>query len=193
MMEMATEARYGWELPDLADVADGPDAFLQFANDVSDTISNTTVQTYTPSWTSLTSGGNPFGVATRSGHYRMLNKVVDFVARLTFGSGTSGGLGELMVGLPVPANSSTQYVVNCILWTPSSGGTWLGYGAIDQQSGFTNMRPQFPINNARSDMSGWASTGGILGLSIPTVPSNPGGYSVMNGGYFTAHGRYFAA
>lgn len=190
---MATQADFGWELPDLSDVADGPDAFLQFADDIAATVKDRGLTSYTPSWTSEGSA-QPSNTLRREGFYRIDNGICTFNAHLFFGPNTNGGSGNLQIGLPVPANSaiSTQHL-SAHLWTPAATAVWHGPAFIDFASNWIRARPFFAVNNTRSDMLGWASTGGFLGLSIPTIPANPGSYSVMNGGDFSIHGSYFIA
>lgn len=189
---MATQADFGWELPDMSDIADGPDAFLQFADDIAGTLKDRTLTTYTPSWTSA-GAQQPAGTSLRQGHYRVDNGICTFAAHLYFGPGTIGGSGKLSIGIPVPAASviATQQL-NCHLWTPNASAVWHGVAFIDSQSGWTSARPYFPVNNARSDMLQWAHTAGDFGLSVPTVGSAPG-YNVMNGGDVTLNGSYFVA
>lgn len=186
---MATEARYGWELPDLADVADAPGAFLEFANDVSDTIADSIYTSYTPVWVSDV-GNNPINPSARVGLYKMRNKIVDFYVAISFGASTLGGSGALEVGLPTAANSGfAQQIANCMLWTPGAGVVWNGPGTIDSSTAFSRVRPHFPIDATRSDMAPWASTAGLAGLSIPNLP----GSSIQNGGRIIVQGSYFAA
>jgi len=190
---MATQADFGWELPDLSDVADGPDAFLQFADDIAATVKDRALISYTPSWNSA-GAQQPSGTASRQGFYRVDNGICTFSAHLYFGPSTIGGSGKLSIGLPVPATSaiSTQ-TVDTHLWTPSASAVWHGVGFIDVQSGWTTARPYFPVNNSRSDMLQWAHTAGDFGLAIPTITGAVGGFNVMNGGDITLNGSYFVA
>jgi hypothetical protein len=190
---MATQGTYGWELPDLSDVADGPDAFQQFADDVATTIGDRVLATYTPSWVSE-GPAQPTNPSKREGFYRIDNGVCTFAVHLYFGASTSGGTGKLSIGLPVPATSviSSQQVMSH-LWTPSANAVWHGPAFIDSATNWLRARPYFPVNNARSDMFAWASGAGDFGLPIPTIPSNPGSWNVMNGGDITLNGSYFIA
>jgi hypothetical protein len=190
---MATQADFGWELPDLSDIADGPDAFLQFADDVAGTIKDRAFTSYTPGWFSEGST-QPSNPATRTGFYRVHNGLCHFIVNLHFGAGTNGGTGALSVGLPLPATSVVGYQqIACYLWTPQASAVWLGHGVVDGVHNYTRIRPYFPVSNSRSDTLQWASSNGFLGLSVPSVPVNPGNSSVQNGGDFHAQGTYFIA
>jgi len=188
---MATQADFGWELPDLSDVADGPDAFLQFADDIAATIKDRGLTSYTPSWTSQGSQ-QPANPASRFGIYRIDHGLCTFNAKLVFGVTTLVGSGALQVGIPVPALNTVQHLVQCMLWTPSASAIWYGPGFIDSATNYQSVQPEFPVQNDRSDMLPWASIGGFLGRQTPYVPSN-NGYPVMAGGYITIQGQYFVA
>lgn len=198
---MAVQGTFGWELPDLSDIADGPDAFLQFADDVAATISDGTWQTYSPSWNTVPgqiypgapTTTTPSGIATRDGYYTLRNKTCDFMVELTFGSSVYGAYGALSVGLPVAASTlhTYQQFVQCSLSTPSTGTTWVGPAYID--AGATVCRPYFSISSARADMLPWASAAGVF-----TNKSNPdcngdGRTCIQPGGRIVIQGRYHTA
>lgn len=199
---MATEARYGWELPDLGDVADASLAFSQFASDISDTIADGTTTSYTPSWQTVpgqawagSPNTQPTGTTSRAGMYTVRNKECEVFARLFFGPNSYGAYGGLSIGLPVPASSAIPYYqqLSCILFTPDWGSSsWWGYGAIDP--GGSVVRPHFPINRSRSDMLPWCSVAAAwTNSAIPHGPDNPGFSSIQNGGSIYVQGRYFVA
>jgi hypothetical protein len=189
---MAQQSDFLWELPDLSDIADGPDAFLQFADGIAGTIKDRSLSSYTPLWSS-DGAAQPVNTSKREGFYRIDHGVCTFNAHLFFGPSTNGGSGRLFIGLPVPGSSSiTTQHISAHLWTPTASAVWHGAAYIDTPS--RNVaRPYFPVNNARSDMLQWASALGDFGLSVPQIPSNPGGWSVMNGGDIALHGSYFVA
>ena len=91
---MATSPKYGWRLPDLGDVADGPAAFSALAVDAENTIADKTVPTYTPTWTAAGTS-QPTNPQSRGGWYRVQNGICDFAAQILFSSSTTGGTGDL--------------------------------------------------------------------------------------------------
>lgn len=197
---MATEARYGWELPDLGDVADAPGAFLEFANDVSATIADSVRTSYTPTWNSIPAqvfAGNPTntqpsGLASRTGSYIVKNKVCFFYAQLQFNSSTYGSYGALSVGLPVPASGAHPYqTVICNLHTPQTATIWPGIAFID--SGASVARPHFALNYNRNDMLPWSSVAAIhVNKPVPDVLLN-GVSNISDGGALFINGSYFIA
>lgn len=192
---MAQQTDFLWEIPDLSDIADGPEAFTLFADDIAATIKDRTLTAYTPIWVS-DGATQPANTLKREGFYRIDNGICTFNAHLYFGPSTSGGSGRLSIGLPVPANTSiASQHFSAHLWTPSASAVWHGMAFIDVVTNFQRARPYFPVNNARSDMLQWASQGGDFNLPAPFVSSNSGNgnSSVMSGGDISIHGSYFVA
>lgn len=196
---MATQADYGWELPDLSDIADGPDAFLQFADDVAGTIKDGTLLTYTPSWQTVqgqrypgSPDTQPFGLATRIGRYSVRNKMCWVQIFVTFGDNSYGAYGGLSLGLPLPAsNGGTPYqMMPCSIGTPRTATVWNGQAFIDD--GSSVIRPHFPISTSRVDMLPWSSVSSLwTNSAIPQTDSgNPQYTNVQSGGYVVVQGTY---
>lgn len=191
---MAVTPVYKWPIPNLTDVADGPDGFSDLANAIEATLTDTLKSTYTPSWTS--SATNPANPASRAGWYRVENAICDFVAQLTFGASTSGSYGDLSIGLPVPASAviPRQICGTVILLTAGivNNDRWAGYattGNTDQ----SNCAPWFPVDATRNNFGRW-SNADSSGSTESGVPNVDGAfYNIRNGGYIVVQGRYFTA
>lgn len=184
---MATEARYGWELPDLGDVADGPFAFDEFAKDVSNTVADVTLQSYTPQWGSL-GASQPGGTTSREGKYAIRNGWCDVSIFLTFGAGTSGGTGQLYVTLPVAPNNAIKfYQFQTMLYSPGYGW-WHGWGNANSSS--NRLTPYFAHDVVAGLTFPWsnATDGNTPGTGFPRIN---GTWAIQNAGEFHAYGRYY--
>jgi hypothetical protein len=186
---MAVTPVYGWRIPDLGSVADGPDGFSDLALDIEGTVNGSNILAYTPSWSS--DGGNqPTNPASRSGTYQVRNKVCQFAARLTFGSSTNAGTGILRVGLPLQARAGMLQFATCYLYVPNDHPVWFGQSEI--RGGENTCIPGF-TDRTNGLFGYWIN--GAEGTSAPTGQPRTvnGGYSVTNGGYIQVAGSYFVA
>ncbi len=178
---------FGWPVPVLGDVADGPDGFSDLALAVEATVNNPAVLTYTPSWTA---DGNiqPVNPATRVGYYQVSKKICYYYARLTFGASVGGGNGPLRIGLPLPGKTGlTQIASTAWLFVPG-GGSFQGMGEI--RAGEQTVLPQFQVNSANNTMGYWQSesVGGGIATTLPTTTGTV--RSVTNGGFIIVNGTY---
>lgn len=182
-----TSPSYGWRLPTLADVADGPAAFLNMATDIEGTINDKALLTYTPSWNS--SGAiQPSNPASREGKYSVRNGWCDVSIKLTFGGSTSGGSGNLDLGLPlIPSTAIAEALFHAKLYTPGVGW-WNGYAFAN--SGSTKVYPFFPQSLNTPLCNPWRSSdaSGAIGTGIPTLG---GQYGIASGGDIVVYGRYY--
>ncbi len=185
---MATTPVYGWRIPDLGSVADGPDGFSDLALDIETTVAGSSILAYTPTWTS--DGANqPLNPASRSGTYQVQNKVCQFAARLTFSSSTNGGTGVLRVGLPQPARAGMLQFATCYLYVPNDHPVWLGQAEI--RAGENTCIPTF--KDRLNGLDGyWMNAGADTSPGGPPRTVN-GSYNVTNGGFIQVAGSYFVA
>lgn len=184
---MATEARYGWELPDLGDVADGPFAFKEFADDVSATIANTAIQSYSPQWASL-GGQQPGNTSSREGKYAVRNGWCDVSITLEFGPGVSGGTKQLYLTLPVAASTAIKtHFFQAVLFSPGYGW-WQGWAYAD--GGVNRVYPYFAHPTVPGLTYPWenAPESGQAGAGTPRIN---GTWAVANTGNLRVTGRYY--
>lgn len=189
---MATEARYGWELPDLGDVADAPAAFLQFANGVSATLAATGSSSYTPTWT--TDGSlQPVNPATRSGTYQTFKGATMVNIAFTFGASAGGGNGAMRFGLPLPGRAGLLQFVPCRIFIPNTGSV---FGVAEIRSGENTALPMFPL---QATASGFNAIYGYFQNANDSAGNPPdtavpraldGLYPVRNGSAFNLSGSY---
>lgn len=192
---MATTPKYGWTIPDLGDVADGPAAFSTLAVGIENTIADKTISTYTPSWVS-DGVGQPTNPSARAGWYRVQNGICTFSAQIIFDSSTSGGRGDLKIGLPVPASGtvSRQFAGHAHLSAPGASGADRIFGVISIGSGDTGYAaPWFPTSGTVSNHARWRVADDGSGTGTTGVPSVSSGWNVRNGGYVAITGTYFTA
>lgn len=185
---MATQADFGWEIPDLSDIADGPAAFTEFANGIAGTLKNAALQTYTPGWASNGSV-QPGSTASREGVYAVRNGWCDIYIRLAFGAGTSGGTGILNTTLPIaPAAGVSHALLTCYLYTPGIG--WFtGFASATPND--IRCYPFFPVGGTGAHHHAqWinAPEGNPISQGVPQVI---GGWAIGNTGDFGLSGRYY--
>jgi hypothetical protein len=188
---MAVTPVYGWRIPDLGSVADGPDGFSDLALDIEGTVNGANILTYTPSWTA-DGNAQPLNPGERSGVYQVRNKVCQFFAQLTFTSSTGGGAGALRVGLPVPARAGMLQFAPCRLSIPADHPLWMGMAEI--RSGENSCIPAFPVTSTNSIYGYWQSVSAVGQPTSTGVPRTVnGGFNIVNGGSITVAGTYLAA
>jgi hypothetical protein len=188
MMEMATQADYGWDIPDLSDIADGPGAFTQFANDIAGTFKDKVIQSYTPAWQSNGSI-QPGGTSSREGKYVVRNGWCDVYIRLAFGIGVSGGTGILNCTLPIPpSNVLSHGLFHTYLYTPGIG--WFqGFASVN--IGDIKVYPFFPVGGTGTHhCAQWinAPEGNPPGQGVPLINGN---WAIMQDGDMSIMGRYY--
>jgi hypothetical protein len=189
---MAVTPVYGWPIPDLGNVADGPDGFAKMANSIEATVSSKGFLSYTPAWTS---GGSlqPSNPISRLGRYRVLNGWCDVIIQIGFGPSTSGGKGQLRLSLPVPAVADlTEQLLFAALWCPGAGLKFLGVGQILTPS-FTFVTPLLPIDTTHNNVTPWMSAQDGTGVPGTGFPEIPGSASVQSSGNIYVQGRYLIA
>lgn len=183
-----TEPTYGWRIPTLTDPADGPDGFSEQAADIAATMADRAVLTYVPAWAS---GGasQPANPSLRTGTYRVDHGLCEVSIVLYFGSTTSGGSGNLTLGLPKAARSdiALQFLV-CQTLIPGYPGIIAGLANVSPSA--VVCQPTFPQAENDVRMAGWRSAldSGGAGSGVPLVP---GQYPIQSGGWIMVHGRYF--
>ena len=185
---MGATTTYGWETPDLVDPANAPAAFLTALQDVEDTVKDTTILTYTPSWTS--SGGPPSSPASLTGWYRVDHGLCYVLIALYAGPSTSGGYGDLVLTLPLPPRAGiSAQVLDAKLYSAAPGGG-VYRGHCDIFPGATSFAPLFPASSSDVRMSNWRNADGTVapGTGIPMVP---GQYALTNGSNVFIKGHYF--
>lgn len=192
---MALTTPDGWTTPDLSSPADITQ-ITTLAQAVEATINKKSLLSYTPSWTSV-GGAQPSNPASRQGFYTVgSDGWCDFYARIMFGASTSGGSGSLMVGLPLPADSTmiTQNV-QAVLHNPVGARVlWVGTAQVDNYGNYRSIQPWFPYSPTDSRQFPWASAGSPwTNTPIPNVGAAAGTYSVQNGGNILVTGRYRVA
>lgn len=178
---------FGWPLPVLADVADGPDAFSDLGLAIEGTINNPNVLTYTPSWTA-DGTIQPVNPSTRVGYYQMQKKICHVYARIEFGASVGGGNGALRIGLPAPGKTGMIQLLNCWTFIPGNGH-FEGLGEV--RAGEQTVLPRFPYSPGNCTVAYWQSesVGGGIGTTIPAALSGTV-RSVTNGAYIVINGSY---
>jgi hypothetical protein len=111
-------------------------------------------QTYTPTWSGLTSAGSGFA---STGRYCRIGNVIHVSAQLTAGTSPSLGTGTITVSLPVTASS-----------TPTGNFGWQGLGRHNPNDGstFKTLIPQVDpgdttatVFGLRQSDAGWTTPG----------------------------------
>jgi hypothetical protein len=184
---MGTTTLYGFPYPEDATTAKGYEATRLLAEAVETKYLAADFTSFTPTWVS-DGTAQPGGAAARFGYYRSEHGWCDVVVCLTFGGSTSGGNGNLRVGLPIAASSAiVEQLIMCKLWTPSVGN-WEGLGDIKASN--TYFSPQFPTVGSQTNLGSWSSASSPSGGGGSGIPQIPGGYPIQSGGNFYAAGRY---
>lgn len=185
---MAVTPGHGWPIPDLANVADGPDGFSDLAIAIENTLDSRSQQSYTPAWASLGSV-QPANPSARQGLYRVIGPNCYFNTVISFGASTTGGKGALRVSIPVPASTAIaeQWVI-CTLLTPGSSTRWQGIAQITSAAN-TWCNPTFCSSSTENQLANW------MGSQESTVAGYPsiGVATVQNGGHIRINGFYAVA
>lgn len=179
-------APFNWNYPLIGESAHAPNGFQMLGEDVAATLTDTTVQPYTPTWTA--SGAQPGALGAVQGRYRVDHGICYFSAYLGFGAGTSGGTGTLAVGLPKAARADVQsQLVDCWLHVPAYAH-FFGTGNIGASA--TTVQPFLGVGGTNTGYQQWinADSNNTPGTGSPNVPSN---WNVLTGGWFVMSGRYF--
>ena len=186
---MGATTTYGWRTPDLVDPANAPLAFQTALQDAENTVKDTTVLTYTPSWTSE-GAVQPSG-ALRTGYYRAANGICHIAVAILGQAGVSGGTGTLTVSAPLPASTTIrrQLIPAYFVAVTAGGGVFSGFANLTNTDG-TKMRIYLPGSSSDTRLAEWrnATDGNSPGTGIPLIPSGWGMYEnselVIRGSYF---------
>lgn len=185
---MGTTSTFGWRFPNLADPANASANFSTALGDVENTVKDTTIQTYTPAWTS--DGDTQPSGGTRTGWYRVDNGICHFAIRLT-GDGSNGGTGGLTLSVPLTPNASIpRQIMPAEIYVPYAGaGQYLGHAMVTNVNG-TQLLVYFPASSSDTRLSNWrnATNGNGAGTGIPLIPS---WYGMIAGAEVVISGSYF--
>lgn len=184
---MAVTPVFGWPIPNLTDVADGPDGFSDLALAIENTLNDRTWLSYTPSWTSMGTV-QPSNPGARVGRYKVTRGVCEVRIYLSFTGSSTGGTGQLQLGLPLPAqNLGTYPLMGLMSYARSAAGIrYLGFGGCGTDS---KHNPTFPTSTTDVRMESWrnALEGNAPGNSIPDVG---GDFFIRNGAFISVWGSY---
>ena len=144
--------------------------------------------TYTPTWTS-SSGNHPTNPASKVGYYKIQGGYCFVSVYMSFNAGTSGGSGNLNVGLPVVSSAAlAEQILQAKLWCAAGGGNFLGYALIGANQ--SSCAPSFNIDIDSSTYSFWRSEN-TLGSGPGTgIPGIAGQFGVQTGGNIVITGVY---
>lgn len=187
---MGATTTFGWPFPNLSDPANGPAAYQALGQAAENTVKDSTILTYTPSWTSEGSV-QPSGPASNIGYYRVDNGICRVAIRLTGGPGTSGGTGNLSLSVPLPPNTTIarQFLPLYYVIGGAGGGIYMGFGSLANYLG-TTMLVYLPATAADVRLGRWcnATEGNGTGTGIPVVP---GWYGMVDGSEMVVQGFYY--
>lgn len=180
---------YNFPYPEIGDDADASAQLEALAMAVEAAYTDTTFQTYTPSWTAVGTTGaiQPSGLVKQLGYYRVANGWCDLSIYFAFGPGTNGGRTHYNIGLPVEPNASIEeQTLIGKLWMPSTGPF---PSALVCFGGSLNALPMCSNSLTDPQMIVWASTDSTGGLGVGR-PQVAGVGTVQNGGHIGWTGRY---
>lgn len=179
---------YNFPYPEVDDAADASAQLEALAMAVEAAYTDTTFQTYTPSWTTTGTGAvQPSGATTQVGYYRVANGWCDLSIYFIFGPSTNGGRMYYNIGLPVePTVDIEQQTLVGKLWVPSVGPF---PSLLVCSGGSLSALPMCPNTLTDPQMIVWQSTdaAGTAGTGRPQIA---GTHIVQNGGHIGWTGRY---
>lgn len=184
---MAVTPVFGWPIPNLTDVADGPDGFSDLALAIEGTLNDKTWLSYTPSWTSAGTI-QPSNPGSRVGRYKVTRGVCEVRIFMNFISSSTGGIGNLQIGLPLPAqNIGTNPIMGLQCYCKSAAGVrYFGFASAGTDG---KCGPTFPISTTNVSWEAWrnALEGNAIGNSIPDVGAD---FFIRNNAFINVWGSY---